>query len=84
MTKKNPYTRLLERARQYAFDVRHRYERTMWKYPKEKLAGSWRLDDLAERVQAGDQLGYDVQLKVVDGDLIVRYIKRVEPPYELL
>lgn len=81
--KENPYTRLLRISRQFAADVSYARRRTMWQYPKEKLAGSWRLDDLAERVQAADQLGYDVQLKVDEGALRVDYVKRCEIPFEL-
>jgi L-alanine-DL-glutamate epimerase-like enolase superfamily enzyme len=49
----------------------------MWFYPKSKLGESWALNDLAERVQAADQLGYDVRL-VVDGNgnLSVEYVER--------
>lgn len=80
--KKNPYTALLNRAQQFAFNLQHPHTRQMWSYPKDKLAGNWRLDALAERVQAADQLGYDVHLKVIDGSLTVQYVKRVEIPFE--
>lgn len=79
----NPYNKLLALARQFSFNVQNPKRKTMWSYPKEKLAGSWRLDDLAERVQAADQLGHDVQLKVIDGALHVQYVKRCEVPFEL-
>jgi hypothetical protein len=52
----------------------------MWFYPKGKLSeGGWKLDDLAERVQAADQLGYDVKLRMADDGLRVEYVKRPEP-----
>lgn len=81
--RETPYNRLLRIARQFALNAAHPQRRTMWSYPKEKLAGSWRLDDLAERVQAADQLGHDVRLKVVEGALQVEYVKRPEVPFEL-
>lgn len=80
--RKNPYTELLQRVRRFAMDVAHRRVRTMWNYPKEKLSANWRLDDLAERVQAADQLGWDVLLKVKDGALHVEYHQRVTVPME--
>lgn len=81
--KENPYNRLLRIARQFAFDTKYRHRKAMWSYPKDKLTTGWRLDDLAERVQAADQLGYDVQLKVVEGSLHAEYVKRPSVPSEL-
>ncbi len=82
MSKQNPYSRLLARARQFAFDVKHHHVKHMWTYPKVKLGEPWNLVDLKERVAAADQLGWDVLLKVVDGDLRVEYHKRVITPME--
>lgn len=80
----NPYNALLERARQYAFDVKYRHRTALCTYPKVANGdqNGYRLDDLACRVAAADQLGYDVQLSVKDGDLIAQYVKRVTPPFE--
>lgn len=80
--RKNPYNTILSTAKKFAFAVQHPHAKVMWQYPKEKLGGTWRLDDLAERVQAADQLGYDVRLSVDNGGLVVKYVKRVEIPYE--
>lgn len=55
---------------------------TMWVYPKDKLSGEpgWSLTDLAERVRAADQLGYDVRLVWKEDGLNVQYVERfVEP-----
>lgn len=52
----------------------------MWRYPKNRLGEGWSLTDLAERVQAADQLGFDVQIKHADDGLSVYYVARfVEP-----
>lgn len=80
--KKNPYTVLMNRAKQFAFDIQYRHKKTMWLYPKARLSEGWPLTDLAERVQAAHQLDYDVQLEVSDGNLVVQYIKRISIPYE--
>jgi hypothetical protein len=81
--KKNPYTALLERAKQYAFDVKYRHRTHMFTYPKAAQQDcSYRLDELYQRVAAADQLGYDAQITTKDGALIVQYVKRVTPPYE--
>lgn len=82
----NPYTALVERCRQYAFNVKHRHRKTMFTYPK--VSGDqtgYRLDDLYQRVAAADQLGYDVELVTcANGDLQVQYVRRVEQvPYEI-
>lgn len=81
-----PYQRLLEEARKFVWDVTYRNKRVMFIYPKDKVDGraTYRLDDLAERVAAADQLGYDVQLVNNDDGLNVMYIKRIPPaPWKL-
>lgn len=80
----NPYNTLLSQAKKFAFSVKHPHTRTMWLYPKDKLAENWSLDGLAHRVQAADQLGYDVKLVVEDGALVVKYVKRFEIPSRFL
>lgn len=80
--RKNPYTALLERAQEFAASVQYRHTKTMWTYPRGRLSQGWRLDTLAERVKAADQLGYDVILTTVDDALVVQYRKRVEIPFE--
>jgi len=79
---KTPYQRLLEDAREFAGQVKYRHEKLMWRYPKEKLNTGWALNDLAERVSAADQLGYDVILRNSDDGLSVYYRKKVpDTPY---
>jgi len=73
---KAPYTRLKRIAQEYIVEHRFPRTRTMFVFPKADLGGSWTLDDVAERVQAADQLGYDVRLVVTDGDLVIKYVKR--------
>jgi hypothetical protein len=80
---KTPYQRLLEEIQTWAMKVAHRHEKLMWRYPKEKIRDSWRLDDLYERVAAADQIGYDVQLVANADGLAVIYKKRVpDVPYK--
>lgn len=79
---KTPYQRLLEDAREFAGQVKYCHEKLMWRYPKEKLNTGWALNDLAERVSAADQLGYDVILRNSDDGLSVYYRKKVpDTPY---
>lgn len=77
----NPYSRLLDEVKQFAFRVKHPQRKTMWRYPKDKLSERWSLADLYERVAAANQLDYDVRLTTSDDGLIVEYIKRPTIPY---
>lgn len=72
-----PYQRLLEEAQQFASDVENPHTRLMWVYPKDKLSTGWNLADLAERVAAANQLGYDVKLVNHEGALQVFYVKKM-------
>lgn len=72
-----PYQRLLESAREFATAVEHPHTKLMWTYPKDKLNTGWHLTDLAERVAAANQLGYDVKLVNQDGALQVWYVKKM-------
>ena len=77
--RETPYSRLKNAVEQYITGVDYPHRKVMWFYPKEKLAQSWKLDDLAERVQAADQLGYDVKLRMADDGLRVEYVERPAP-----
>lgn len=78
-----PYERLLKAFKEYVSEVQYPRTRFMWRYPKNKLGEGYRLDDLAERVQAAEQLGYDVFLKMDSEGLAVMYRKqRPERPWE--
>lgn len=84
MKRENPYNRLKRICTKWAGSVIYPHKRLMWRYPKDKITHSWRLDDLAERVQAADQLGYDVKLEWRNDGLAVLYVKRPdEIPWEL-
>jgi len=78
---KNPYQNLLNKIRDFCFDVEHPHRVLMWFYPKEKLnSSSWCVADLFERTEAARQLGYNVVLKAADRGLEVWYEKRVIVP----
>lgn len=79
---KTPYQRLLEDVLEFTRKVRFPHEKAMWVYPKARLSEGWNIYDLSERVQAADQLGYDVCLKVTDQGLVVFYRKKVPVPYQ--
>lgn len=72
-----PYQRLLESAQKFASEVEYPHTRLMWTYPKDKLDAGWYLSDLAERVAAAAQIGYDVKLVNSDGSLQVFYVKKM-------
>lgn len=78
----NPYTALLERAKQFATAVKHPRRKLMWRYPSNRMKEAWTLGDLAERTRAADQLGYDVRLEWTDEGLNVFYVERVAIPFE--
>jgi hypothetical protein len=78
MKRVSPYTTLKKEAEDWARKVAHPHRKVMWTYPKEKLKEGWNVSDLAERVAAADQLGYDVKLENRTEGLTVIYVKR--PP----
>lgn len=73
-----PYQRLLQQFTVFVDAVLHPTRVSMWRYPKAKLHEQWTLADLAERVAAAEQLGFNVWLRNVDGDLVVEYYRK--PP----
>lgn len=73
----NPYSRLLERVKDWCGRATYRREIAMWSYPKISLNSGWDLTDLCERTKAADQLGYDVILKATDGGLEIYYKERM-------
>ena len=82
---KTQYQYLLEDVTQFAHNVKYPHRRTMWRYPKDRLKEGWSLLDLSERVQAADQLSYDVRLVWNDEEgLRVEYVKRVDVPFQWL
>lgn len=77
--RETPYNRLKKAVLKYMSGVDYPHRKIMWLYPKEKLSEQWRLDDLAQRVQAADQLGFDTKLRMADDGLRVEYVKRPAP-----
>ena len=72
-----PYQRLLDAAQKYAYLVAYPQTRLLWTYEKADKGAAFKLSDLAERVAAAEQLGYDVKLVNKDGDLQVFYVKKM-------
>jgi hypothetical protein len=77
--RETPYSRLKNAVLRYMSGVDYPRRTVMWLYPKNKLNETWRLGDLAERVSAADQLGFDVKLRMVEDGLRVEYVKRPAP-----
>jgi len=77
--RETPYNRLKKAVMKYMSGVDYPHRKVMWLYPKSRLSESWKLDALAERVQAADQLGFDVKLRMADDGLRVEYVKRPAP-----
>ena len=78
MPRISPYTRLLNMAREYAWQVVNPRRIMMFYYERAQLA------DLYERVVAADQLGYDVQA-IADTEnrhIVFHYVNRAEVPRE--
>jgi hypothetical protein len=76
-----PYQRLLRQAQVFANKVQYRRKIGLWTYPKNKMNLRWDLSDLAERVAAAQQLGYEVQIENVEGSLKVYYVKKLPDEY---
>ncbi len=56
----------------------------MFLYQKDRLTEGWELRSLWERAAAGEQLGYEVQLKATPEGLVVEYIKKLpNTPWEV-
>lgn len=79
MKRKSPWHYLLEEFQDYVNAVRYRHQKMMFRYKKPDCDKTWRLDDLYQRVQAAEQLGYDVELRATNEYLEVWYIKKL--PY---
>jgi len=76
------HAQLLRDARKLCEELRTRHRVAMWVYPADTIKkNTWWLIDLRERVQAADQLGYEVHLEVDErGGLRVTYVKKVDIP----
>lgn len=77
MKRVNPYTSLKNRFSEWVSKAINRRRIHMWTYPRDKMDCSWSLSNLAERVAAADQLGYDVVLKSDDSGLRVEYVAKI-------
>lgn len=83
--RKSPYVYLRDVCKQWAWVVVYPQKRLMWCYDKDELDTAWGMSELSHRVQAADQLGYDVKLRWDDAHgLQVWYVKRPgDPPMEI-
>lgn len=80
-----PYQRLMEDVQRLARQVAWPARRLMTVFPKDGLTNGYRIDGVAERVQAADQLGYDVRLKWnPNSGLVAEYVKRPDDPERFL
>lgn len=76
-----PYERLRSEAAQWAFNVANPIRRRMYTFQTAEIdrGDGWKLCDVKQRVQAADQLGWNVEIVVdTNGDLVFRYVQR--PP----
>jgi hypothetical protein len=72
-----PYARLKTEFANFVDLVLYPHTKLLWTYPKARLDEGWTLSNLAERVSAAAQLGYDVVLtRSENGDLVVQYRKQ--------
>lgn len=79
-----PYTRLKRIASEFARAVQSPHKRAMFRYPALQLTNGWNLSPIAERASAAAQLGYRVEVEVVNGDLLFNYVLKNPPtPWEL-
>ena len=74
---------LKNEMRDYINKVQYPATVTMWTWPKAKLQDGWRLDGIVQRVEAADQLGYDVCLVSTEVGLKVIYKKKSPYPPSL-
>ena len=78
----SPYTALRGEIVNFCRKIRFPRVVTCWSYPKDKLGESWRLDALAERVQAAKLIGFETVLEVGEnGSLAVKFREIVKVPY---
>ncbi len=79
MARVNPYTTLKEDFREFIDKCLCRHRVSMFRYAKATVLDgcTWKLNDLAERVQAAQQLGYTVEVKWTDDGLVVEYVKKL-------
>lgn len=80
-----PYERLKRIAREWADSVIYAHRRVMLTYKNaSNQSACFRLDELYERTIAAEQLGYDVLVTAVDGNLVVQYRKKApDVPWEI-
>lgn len=82
--RESPYVRLIRIVKDWLVSVESPHQKLMWRYPKARLSEGWTLTDLNERVQAGRQLNYRVELRSEDEGLAVYYVKLPkDKPWEL-
>lgn len=75
--RKNPYEMLLEEIKLFLNKIYYRKNIFMWRYPKESLSQGWNLEKLSWKVEAAEELGYEVLLQSDDDDLKVVYREKI-------
>jgi hypothetical protein len=75
--RENPYQMLMNEIISFCEKVKYRHTVTMFSIQKEKLGEVWSLKEISDRVQAAEQLGYDVVLKMYQGYLNINYVKKI-------
>lgn len=73
----NPYQYLLNEVRDLLTAIKYRKTKNMLFYAAKELNRGYDLSQIKERIAAADQLGYDVQVIIVDGGLQFFYIKKM-------
>ena len=73
----NPYARLMWKFRKWMATCRNRRRTLMWTYSMSDLVAqkAWRLDGLFQRVEAAQQLGYEIHLTADNIGLHVKYVE---------
>jgi len=72
-----PYDRLKQEFLKYCSNVEYRHKVAMHYYPDAKKGGGFNLVDLAHKIDAARQLGYDVGLENKDDGIHVFYRKQI-------
>jgi hypothetical protein len=72
-----PYQRLKQEMNEFCDALQFRHRVPMHCYPNSKNDGSWNLVDLSYKVDAAEQLGYDVVLTNKPDGLHVTYVKKI-------
>ena len=82
MKRKNPYTALLEEIKDFVRKIKYPPTTSMYFWSLDKLTSdkSWRLDDVYQRTQAAQSLGYEVIIKSDEKGMEMKYRKIAQIP----